>query len=152
MKNIISLAVFLLFFPVCTHAHPGKTDYKGGHKCRKNCSEWELFRGEYHLHDKDWNPIRLDKYGNPLKQVRSEPLPEPEPVEEMPAPIPPEQKPQEIKKPYIKTVNVQSYNVTVYEESILPFGTLSLLILAVLLLIALIFVRKKKETGGDLKK
>ena len=39
----------------------GKTDYRGGHKCWKNCSEWELRYGEYHLHDKDWKPIRLDK-------------------------------------------------------------------------------------------
>jgi len=40
-------------------AHPGKTDFRGGHQCLKGCREWGLFHKEYHLHDKDWKPIRI---------------------------------------------------------------------------------------------
>jgi len=32
-------------------AHPGRTDSKGGHTCRTNCTErWGLKYGEYHYH------------------------------------------------------------------------------------------------------
>jgi hypothetical protein len=51
-------------------AHPGKTDYRNGHKCLKNCWKWNLEFREYHLHDKDWNPIRIS---------RGDPAPEPAP-------------------------------------------------------------------------
>ncbi len=40
-------------------AHPGKTDRRGGHRCLKECAEWDLYYGEYHLHDKDGKAIRV---------------------------------------------------------------------------------------------
>lgn len=55
-----------MLFPLPAPAHPGKTDVRDGHKCWKNCDEWGLERGEYHLHDKNWNPIRLNKDSNPV--------------------------------------------------------------------------------------
>ena len=57
----------MVLLPFSAGAHPGKTDYVGGHKCLKNCEEWELEQGEYHLHDKDWNPIHLDEGGDVVK-------------------------------------------------------------------------------------
>jgi|GEM_PF-2441313 len=153
MKNIIFLIAIILF-SVSAYAHPGKTDYRGGHKCWKNCSEWKLRYGEYHLHDKDWRPIRLDKKDNPIKQTQPElrSNPEPlkqnlsvEPTEQTQVIASTEQKNQEIKKPDIKTINEHNYNMTIYEESILPFNIILLLILALLLLIALIYIRKKRE-------
>ncbi len=153
MKNIIFLIAIILF-SVSAHAHPGKTDYRGGHKCWKNCSEWELRYGEYHLHDKNWKPIRLDKQGNPIKQIQPEPMPNPEPLKQNLSAEPTEQtqviatteeKICEVQKPDIKTINEHNYNMTIYEESILPFNIILLLILALLLLIALIYIRKKRE-------
>ena len=151
MRNIVSLIVILLF-SVCAYAHPGKTDYRGGHKCWKNCSEWELRYGEYHLHDKDWKPIRLDKNGNPIKPIHLMPEPESpkqslsiEPAEQTQVVATTEEKIGEVQKPDIKTVNEHNYNMTIYEESILPFNIILLLILVLLLLIALIFIRKKRE-------
>ena len=153
MKNIIFLIAIILF-SVSAYAHPGKTDYRGGHKCRKNCSEWELRYGEYHLHDKNWKPIRLDKKGNPIKPIQSELMPDPkspkqslssEPPEQTQVIAPTEEKIREVQKPDIKTINEHNYNMTIYEESILPFNIILLFILALLLLIALIFIRKKRE-------
>jgi len=74
-------AVFITHFcsliSVSAVAHPGKTDRSGAHKCWKNCGEWELGRGEYHLHDKEGKPIRLDQRAN---------VPEPEPAKGVPMP------------------------------------------------------------------
>jgi hypothetical protein len=60
MKRILILAV-LCAYPFVVQAHPGKTDRHGGHRCLKECEEWTLFYDEYHLHDKDWKPIRIEK-------------------------------------------------------------------------------------------
>jgi len=148
MKNIISLMVIFLF-SVCAYAHPGKTDHRGGHKCWKNCSEWELGYGEYHLHDKDWNPIRLERHGDPLTPLQSEPIPQPEPVGSIQSP---EQThtvaaTTDVKRPESKAINEYRYNTTVYEENILPFNAILLLILSLLLVIVLIFIRKKRDKG-----
>jgi hypothetical protein len=40
-------------------AHPGKTDRQGGHKCYKECAEWDLYYAEYHLHDKDGKTVKV---------------------------------------------------------------------------------------------
>ncbi len=53
------LVCLLLACPVLAVAHPGKTDRLGGHKCWKDCGEWDLDYGEYHLHDKDYRPLRV---------------------------------------------------------------------------------------------
>ncbi|MDH4162593.1 MAG: YHYH domain-containing protein [Nitrospirota bacterium] len=56
---ILILFLTILLFPPETHAHPGKTDYQGGHRCLKECAEWDLYYGEYHLHDKEGRPVRV---------------------------------------------------------------------------------------------
>lgn len=44
--------IVLLFLPLITFAHPGRTDLSGGHYCRTNCLEkWGLEYNEYHLHN-----------------------------------------------------------------------------------------------------
>lgn len=145
--------VILFLFSVSSYAHPGKTNKIGGHKCWKNCNEWELRYGEYHLHDKDWKPVKVDKKGNPLRQIQSESIAprenadqtEPEkPSEQTPETASSEQIVPDIKKADETIINENSYSKTVYESDILPFNIILLIILAVLLLIALIFIRKKK--------
>lgn len=44
------IPVLLLLFSSVALAHPGRTDSKGGHTCRTNCSKWGLSNGEYHYH------------------------------------------------------------------------------------------------------
>ena len=53
------------------YGHPGKTDRQGGHKCYKECAEWDLYYAEYHLHDKDGKPVKVarKKPGRSKKQV-----------------------------------------------------------------------------------
>ena len=50
---VISVAIVSLFsiFPVSVFAHPGRTDERGCHVCRKNCIQWGLSNGQYHCHD-----------------------------------------------------------------------------------------------------
>jgi hypothetical protein len=59
MKMLLVLAI-LCMVPFAVSAHPGKTDWRGGHKCIKGCEERGLFYGEYHLHDKDGRTIRIN--------------------------------------------------------------------------------------------
>src|SRR3989344_2186638 len=52
MKKLINVALLtLLFLPVISLAHPGRTDSFGCHTCRTNCSSWGLSNGEYHCHN-----------------------------------------------------------------------------------------------------
>ena len=113
MKNGLVLAI-ILFFSLSADAHPGKTDRQGGHKCWKNCGEWELNYEEYHLHDEDWKPLRLDTKGNPLHPVRPEgtdtegpekQLDPSKPVEETKTTVPKheEEQKREGKKPLLST-------------------------------------------------
>ena len=48
-------------------AHPGKTDRQGGHKCHKDCAEWDLYYAEYHLHDKDGRAVKVARK-KPVRQ------------------------------------------------------------------------------------
>jgi hypothetical protein len=49
--------VTVVAFPAA--AHPGKTDYVGGHRCLKECAEWDLYYNEYHLHDKNGKTVKV---------------------------------------------------------------------------------------------
>ena len=141
MKAVLSL-IFVLLISVSAGAHPGKTDRRGGHKCWKHCGEWELLRGEYHLHDKEGKTIRLDQRGNvpEPEQAKVEPVPEKQFLLEDSA----EKKPAEIAAN--QKLPIQTYQtMTVYKESIIPFHSILLLLLAFLMLLLLIFVRKRKE-------
>ena len=53
--------VFLLAIVIALPAfgHPGKTDRDGGHKCYKECAEWDLYYAEYHMHDKDGKTVKV---------------------------------------------------------------------------------------------
>lgn len=125
-------------------AHPGKTDRWGGHKCWKECGSWELQVGEYHLHDRDFNPVRV----RPESRRKESP---PVPAEiagygdkgkdlETPAPNAAEVKP----KP--RTVVVERYDyVRVVDQEIFPFSSLLLALTAVLLLLLLLLLRIKKS-------
>lgn len=50
----LTVAITLTIFTLSANyalAHPGRTDAKGGHTCRTNCTErWGLKYGEYHKH------------------------------------------------------------------------------------------------------
>jgi len=145
MKKSIGLFLCVLFlFSAHAYGHPGKTDYRGGHKCWKKCSEWEIGYGEYHLHDEDWKPIKLDRQS---KKVRPEKImvnEDAKPLEQTYV-VATTAENQVAKVPERKEVATNNQDITVYEESILPINAILLLILAILLLIALIFIRKKKN-------
>ena len=70
MKRLIIIAA-LCIIPVSSYSHPGKTDWRGGHKCIKDCEEWGLFYAEYHLHDEDGKPVRIGR------KKRAPEIPEP---------------------------------------------------------------------------
>jgi hypothetical protein len=53
MKKItLILIAIALIAPSVTFAHPGRTDKKGGHTCKTNCTKWGLKYGHYHYHNK----------------------------------------------------------------------------------------------------
>jgi hypothetical protein len=151
MKTVLSL-IFMLLMSFSAIAHPGKTDYRGGHKCWKNCGEWELRQGEYHLHDKDWNPIRFDQKGNVVEAEQSEGVPTPDKrflleksVEKASEPASGVRENTGTKTPDQRVIVEKHQTLTVYEESVLSLNAIMLLLLAFLMLIILIFVRKRRE-------
>src|SRR3989338_7954036 len=48
-KFLILFSV-LLFFPLLSTAHPGKTDSEGCHGCRTNCDKYGILYNERHCH------------------------------------------------------------------------------------------------------
>jgi hypothetical protein len=111
-----------------------------------------LRRGEYHLHDKDWNPIRFDQKGNAVKAEQSEGVPAPdkrfpldESAEKASEPASGVQENSGIKMPDQRAIVEKDQPLTVYEENVLPSNTIMLFILAFLMLIILIIVRKRRE-------
>ena len=146
MKIVVCLfLIFMMSFSAS--AHPGKTDYRGGHKCWKNCDEWELGRGEYHMHDNEGKPIRLDQRGNIPETAQDREVPTPEKHFLLEVLSEQASRPEAAAdKGTDQPVIVEKHHViNVYEESILPVNSILLIILALLMLIVLIFVRKKKE-------
>lgn len=153
MRAYIGVANFLLFFtlvlyPPMASSHPGKTDSRNGHKCWKNCAEWGLERGEYHLHDKNWKPVRLDKNGTPL--VNSSPQPP-----ELQASMPYEDTKPQVTIDTIgngQTDNENKGGVTetdrtsvAPEGNRLPFNLLLIILLIVFLILLLLLIRKKQK-------
>ena len=108
-------------------AHPGKTDRDGGHKCYKECAEWDLYYNEYHLHDKHGRPIKV------VKKIASQRY-----RAEQNAVI--EQRPVEV--PLVPVVPPVAQAATVPDESGLP---LLWILLALFLLLFLVIRRKGKE-------
>ena len=151
MKTVL-LLIALFLIPFSSFAHPGKTDHRGGHKCWKNCNEWELGRGEYHLHDDDWNPVHIDRKENVVEKEQVKGVPTPEKrflLEEhnrtVPGPVTGVQENRESNISEQRAVATKNQTPGVYEESFPLFNAILLLVLALLLLIVLIYVRKKRE-------
>ncbi|OGY45316.1 MAG: hypothetical protein A2729_00570 [Candidatus Buchananbacteria bacterium RIFCSPHIGHO2_01_FULL_39_14] len=66
MKKLINIALFIiLFWPLASLAHPGRTDSYGCHTCRTNCASWGLSTGEYHCH----NAKALPQPEEPIKST-----------------------------------------------------------------------------------
>jgi len=136
MKRLIIIAA-LCIIPVSSYSHPGKTDWRGGHKCIKDCEEWGLFYAEYHLHDKAGRPIRIS---------RKKTVPEPPGPQELmsaatvtavpePAPV----------APKAETVTVYRYVTNVYEENIFASSPLLWALLILLLLLLVLRMNRKRE-------
>lgn len=76
------LGIFFLFGSLSrVEAHPGRTDGKGGHYCRTNCSLWGLEDGEYHYHYADGSYTnskgeRFNKDGKKIEKPGEEPVDE----------------------------------------------------------------------------
>ncbi len=131
-KRIAFVVVALLFFvPFSASSHPGKTDRYGGHKCIKGCEEWKLYYKEYHLHDKDGRPIRVNKKKQlPVQELVSMPVETPAPVQEPPATAP--------------TVTVYKY-VQIYEQEVSLFNPLLCVLLVLLMVLLILRLTRKKK-------
>jgi hypothetical protein len=128
MKNLMILA-FAVFLPIVAEGHPGKTDRFGGHKCLKGCEEWGLFYNEYHLHDKDGKPIRINRKNT--KGLKNPTTPALESVMTPTVAAAPA-------APEIETAVVHRYVTTVYEENIIASNPLVWVLLFLLLLLLIL--------------
>ena len=131
-------------------AHPGKTDYQDGHKCLKNCEEWDLYYDEYHLHDKDRNAIRMEGRKKPLRApaaAKRAVVPEPAAQEAAAVPIPPS---TEVQTAVIanKSSRGKGYSMPVEAGFVLTFYDVVLFSVAGLLLLALLFLRVKERKNN----
>lgn len=147
MKRFLFIIPVLLC-PALSFAHPGKTDYQDGHKCIKNCEEWDLYYAEYHLHDKDRNPIRITADRKTAVRISpdaddpsrtSAPVSLPDPSLATTKPV------TETGKPMPKTTGIPRSGMPVQEEALFRVADILLFIVVGLLLISLIMLRRKKE-------
>ncbi len=141
-------AVVVLLFPLAVLAHPGKTDRRSGHRCWRDCGSWGLLYSEYHLHDKYFRPIRLDKPA----EVKL-----PESTAKPSAPLPgPESTPEKTHEPAMQALPEapQSLHVPApvpvpasIEESLFPWNPYQMVLLLVLLilLLALLVMRRSRK-------
>lgn len=129
MKRLIVIVTFCMI-PVLSYSHPGKTDWRGGHKCIKDCEEWGLFYAEYHLHDKNWKPIRISRKVKDIPKQREL---------QSAATVTPAQEAAAV-APKTETVTVYRSVTNVHEENVLASNPL-LWVLLVLLLLLLILRR-----------
>jgi len=144
MRHLILIAVFLLMGTGDAFSHPGKTDRWGGHKCRKDCGEWDLLHGEYHLHNEDYTPIRVERKrrpSGPEESPQPEILPAPAP-EDPPADAGNETAVSEKKKdePVVRSEIILLKEIDIFDPT---YGLLGLA--AVLLLVLLFLMRRKKK-------
>ena len=146
----MKLSPFLLILVVsAAFAHPGKTDYQDGHKCLKNCEEWDMGYEEYHLHDKDRNAIRME---GRKKSVR-EPAPakksgsESSKQEVGAAQVPslPEPQAKEIRRTAPNVIVDRGYSMPVEAGFVLTLYDIILLGVAGLLLLVMLILRKRRE-------
>ncbi|MDA8214594.1 MAG: YHYH domain-containing protein [Nitrospiraceae bacterium] len=144
----ILLFFILIIYPLTASSHPGGTDSRGGHKCWKNCSDWGLEKGEYHLHDNDWKPIRLDKDGKPLINSNPGIL---EPQESNPSEYSKstkttgEQTNTDTESTKEKSIIINRHFTTNQEGGSLLLNPLLLVLLIVLLILLLAIIYKKRQ-------
>jgi len=145
-RQILVLMLFLLSSSGSL-AHPGKTDYQDAHRCLKNCGEWDLGYGEYHLHDKDRNPIRIASKDAPVRQriLQAEPVSDQQPL---PVPVAPEQAARidPSQDGSVRTANPGRLN-PVMEEGVFQFRDILLIIIAAILVMVLSILRRRKGVG-----
>ncbi|MHB8843271.1 MAG: hypothetical protein ACYC7L_00850 [Nitrospirota bacterium] len=127
-------ALLILFVALPAYAHPGKTDRYGGHKCYKECAEWDLYYAEYHLHDKDGRPVKVVRK-RPVRSVPTTTI-----VEAAAASAEPEP-PAAATPPVVRAAIVP-------DEPGLPLNWILLALFLLLLLV--VRRRRKKEEGNDL--
>ena len=138
MKKLILIVVLCMcVWPLTVAAHPGKTDKYGGHMCLKGCEEWKLFYKEYHLHDKDGRPIRVNK----SRKGKA-----PAPVMSEPVSLPAETVVQAA-QPATAVVTTHHYVTNVYEENIFSSNPLLYLLLVLLLFLLILRMNSKREEG-----
>ena len=146
MRQILVLILFSLG-SAASLAHPGKTDYQDAHRCLKNCEEWDLDYGEYHLHDKDRNPIRIGSKKVPVKER----IPQEETVSaQKPLPIP--SAPEHVARiDSLQDVSVRTTDpdkvIPAREEGAFQFRDMLLIIIAGLLIMVLFILRRRKGAG-----
>lgn len=105
--------------------------------CLKGCAGWQLFYKEYHLHDKDGKPIRLQKNKKVKKAVLVIPEPQTGPAETA---IPVSQ--------LISTIVATHYHVTnVIEENMYSSNPLLFVLMVLLLLLLVIRMNRRREEG-----
>ena len=142
------IGIFFLFSSAAS-AHPGKTDYQDGHKCLKNCEDWDLYYDEYHLHDQDRNAIRSETRRKAIKEPAAERGSVSQvPIQETPSmPVSPSPEPQAdvIPKNAPQRVVDQGYSMPVEAGFVLTFYDSMLLGVAGLLLLAMLVLRRRKE-------
>jgi len=134
--QLVLICLLIILPPTFSAAHPGKTDRYGGHRCLKECAEWDLYYAEYHLHDKEGRPIRVAKKERVRKQsLREEPLPEQPAVEEAKASV------------VSQTIPAPPVQAMMEAEPDPPF--LLWLLVLLLLLLLLLIGRRRSEDGKD---
>lgn len=132
-------------------AHPGKTDRQDGHKCLQNCGEWNLYHAEYHLHDKDRNPIRVERKKHIKKPARASKKESTSPAHEdrnLPLPVLQQTGEQEVSKPGQRLP--QEYSRPEPDRCMLTLYDLILLGAAGFLLLVMLVlrIRKRRNEGG----
>jgi len=136
VRKLIPL-VMLCAWSISAFAHPGKTDKYGGHMCLKGCEEWKLFYKEYHLHDKDGRPIRVDrnKKGRAAGPAKRELL-------SLPA-----ETFVRADQPKTAIVTTALSVTNVYEENMIVPNPLLYLLAVLLLLLLVLRMNRKREEG-----
>ncbi len=137
--------LLVILLPALSAAHPGKTDYRDGHTCLRNCEQWDLAYDEYHLHDRDRNPIRIDR-----RKVEKLPAPGRQAAEQ---PGTADQIPQHQSPAVSDAATVKGQKPVVNQDSATQeenlFGVGQLLLLGVAGLLVLLLVALRRTAAED---
>lgn len=134
--KLLTVLIVIVLLPLTAVAHPGKTDRQGGHRCLKDCAEWDLYYNEYHLHDKDGKPVKVARKKPVRSRSEAAAVEEKPVIEERPADRPAEA--------------ALSQPVAVAAAPDIESGTLPLSwILLVLFLLLFLVVRRKRRKASD---